>query len=54
MRVFRPPSCCFMDSMAKLALDMGILWDLNFLKKLDFMGIYGIWIKTLDFMGFDF
>ena len=39
MRVFRPPSCFFMDSMAKSALDMAILWDLNFLKKWDFMVI---------------
>ena len=43
MRVFRLPSCFFMDSMAKSALDMGILWDLNLKKK----GFYG------DFMGFE-
>jgi len=43
MRVFRLPSCFFMDSMAKSALDMGILWDLNLKKN----GFYG------DFMGFE-
>ena len=39
MRVFRLPSCFFMDSMAKSALDMGILWDFAFKKNMDFMGI---------------